>query len=115
MDVPVLPLPLLRSGERSAAYLARMLYVGSIVSFFFFFGTQFMQQVLGYSALQAGLGFLPVTLLTFVSAMAIPRVTRMVGGIPMLMAALLFIVVGLAWLAEAGVDAAYCSSLCRWC
>lgn len=105
-NVPVLPLRLFRSRERSAAYLARMLYVGSMVSFFFF-GTQFMQQVLGYSALQAGLGFLPVTLLTFVSATAIPRVTRMMGGIPMLMTALLFIVVGLAWLARAGVDAAY--------
>jgi EmrB/QacA subfamily drug resistance transporter len=105
-EVPVLPLRLLRSRERSAAYLARMLYVGSMVSFFFF-TTQYMQQVLGYSALQAGLGFLPVTLLTFVSAMAIPRVTRTVGGVPMLMGALLLIIVGLAWLAQAGADAAY--------
>jgi MFS family permease len=63
--------------------------------------------LLGYSALQAGLGFLPVTLLTFVSAMAIPRVTRAVGSIPMLMGALLFIVVGLVWMARAGADAAY--------
>jgi predicted MFS family arabinose efflux permease len=102
----VLPLRLLRSRERSAAYLARMLYVGSMVSFFFF-TTQYMQQVLGYSALQAGLGFLPVTLLTFVSAMAIPRVTRTVGGVPMLMGALLLIIVGLAWLGQAGADAAY--------
>lgn len=45
-EVPVLPLRLLRSRERSAAYLVRMLYVGSIVSFFFF-GTQLMQRVLG--------------------------------------------------------------------
>ena len=56
VDVPVLPLRILRSRERSAAYVARMLYVGSIVSFFFF-GTQLMQRVLGYSAFQAGLGF----------------------------------------------------------
>nr|MCB7500247.1 MFS transporter [Enterobacter roggenkampii] len=104
--VPVMPLRLLRSRERAAAYLARMLYVGSIVSFFFF-GTQLMQRVLGYSALQAGLGFLPMTLVQFAAAMAIPRVTRAIGGVPMLMGALLFISVGLFWLATVGVDAAF--------
>lgn len=104
--VPVLPLRLLRSSERSAAYLGRMLYVGSMVAFFFF-GTQYMQRVLGYSALQAGLGFLPMTLFTFVSAMAIPRVTRVIGGVPMLMLALLFIIAGLLWMSQAGAEAAY--------
>ncbi len=106
VDVPVLPLRLLRSRERSAAYVARMLYVGSIVSFFFF-GTQLMQRVLGYSALQAGLGFLPMTLVQFAAAMAIPRVTRTVGGVPMLTGALAFISVGLFWLANAGADASF--------
>lgn len=101
IDVPVLPLRVLRSRERSAAYLARMLYVGSIVSFFFF-GTQYMQQVLGYSALQAGLGFLPMTLVQFAAAMTVPRVTRMVGGVVMLMGSLLLISAGLFWLASAG-------------
>jgi len=104
VEVPVLPLRLLRSRERSAAYLARMLYVGSIVSFFFF-GTQYMQRVLGYTALQAGLGFLPMTLVQFVAAMAVPRVTRVLGGVQMLMGSLLVIGAGLFWLANAGVNA----------
>lgn len=106
VDVPVLPLRILRSRERSAAYVARMLYVGSIVSFFFF-GTQLMQRVLGYSAFQAGLGFLPMTLVQFAAAMAIPRITRMVGGVPMLMGALLLISVRLFWLANAGASASF--------
>lgn len=106
VDVPVLPLRLLRSSERSAAYLARMLYVGSIVSFFFF-GTQLMQRVLGYSAFQAGLGFLPMTVVQFAAAIAIPRVTRAIGGVPMLMGSLLLISVGLLWLANAGADASF--------
>lgn len=106
VEVPVLPLRLLASRERSAAYVARMLYVGSIVSFFFF-GTQFMQRVLGYSALQAGLGFLPMTLVQFAAAMAIPRVTRAMGGVQMLMGSLLLIAAGLFWLAGAGADAAF--------
>lgn len=102
--VPVLPLRLLRNGERSAAYLTRMLYVGSIVSFFFF-GTQLMQRVLGYSALQAGLGFLPMTLVQFAAAMTIPRVILLIGAVPMLMGSLILISAGLFWLADAGVDA----------
>jgi EmrB/QacA subfamily drug resistance transporter len=105
-EVPVLPLRLFQSRERSAAYLARMLYVGSIVSFFFF-GTQFMQGALGYSALQAGLGFLPMTLVQFAAAMTIPRVTRVVGGVPMLMGSLLLISLGLFWLAGAGAGASF--------
>ncbi|BDG10084.1 MFS transporter [Anaeromyxobacter paludicola] len=104
VEVPVLPLRLLRSRERSAAYLARMLYVGSIVAFFFF-GTLYMQRVLGYSALQAGLGFLPMTLVQFVAAMAVPRVTRGLGGAQMLMGSLAVISAGLFWLAKAGADA----------
>gem|GEM_PF-2040418 len=83
-----------------------MLYVGSIVSFFFF-GTRYMKEALGYTAFQAGLGFLPMTLFTFSSAMAIPRISGMIGGVPMLMAALVFIAVGLVWMAEAGVDISY--------
>ncbi|WP_255490507.1 MFS transporter [Novosphingobium sp. TCA1] len=105
-EVPVLPLRLLRSRERSAAYLVRMLYVGSIVSFFFF-GTQLMQRVLGYSALQAGFGFLPMTLVQFAAALAIPRVTRLMGGVSMLMASLALISLGLFWLAGAGTGATY--------
>lgn len=104
VEAPVLPLRLLHSRERSAAYLARMLYVGSIVSFFFF-GTQYMQQVLGYTPLQAGLGFLPMTLVQFVAAMTVPRVTRMIGGVPMLVGALLAISIGLLLLAGAGAEA----------
>lgn len=103
---PVLPLRLFASRERSAAYAGRMLYIGSMVSFFFF-TTQFMQQVLGYTALQAGLGFLPMTVLTFGSAATIPRLTRVVGGPVLLIIALASMAVGLVWLAQAGATATY--------
>lgn len=102
---PVLPLRLFASRERSAAYAGRMLYIGSMVSFFF--TTQFMQQVLGYTALQAGLGFLPMTVLTFGSAVTIRRLTRVVGGPALLIGALASMAVGLVWLAQAGATATY--------
>ncbi len=102
VGVPLLPLRLLRSRKRLAAYLARMLHVGSIVSFF---GTQYMQRVLDYSALQAGLGFLSMTLIQFAAATTVPRATPLFGGVSLLMGSLLAISAGLLWLAAAGAQA----------
>ncbi len=53
-----MPLRLFRSQERSDAYAARMLYLRGMIGFFYF-TTQFMQDGLGFTPLQAGLGFLP--------------------------------------------------------
>ena len=55
----------------------------------FFFLTQFLQNVLGYSALVAGLAFLPLTVMLFASSQLsarvltgrVPAKTVMVGGL----------------------------------
>ena len=57
---PIMPLRLFRSRERSAAYGARMLFLGAMITFFYF-TTQYLQGVLGFNPLQAGIGFLPMT------------------------------------------------------
>jgi predicted MFS family arabinose efflux permease len=54
---PIMPLRLFASRERSGAYLARLLYLGAMVGFFFF-TTQYLQEVHGFTPLQAGLAFL---------------------------------------------------------
>ena len=59
-EQPIMPLRLFRSRERSGAYAARMLYLGAMIGFFYF-TTQYLQDVLGFTPLQAGLGFLPMT------------------------------------------------------
>jgi MFS family permease len=51
---PIMPLRLFASRERSGAYLARMLYMGAMIGFFYF-TTQFLQEVLGCNPLQAGI------------------------------------------------------------
>jgi EmrB/QacA subfamily drug resistance transporter len=101
---PILPLRLFANRERAAAYAARMLFIGSAVAFFFF-STQFMQEVLGYTPLQAGLGFLPMTIPTFVAAMAVPRLTRWLGNGLLLCFALALMAAGMLWLGQAGSDA----------
>jgi len=103
---PIMPLRLFASRRRTGAYLARFLYLGAMIGFFFF-TTQFLQEVLGFDPLQAGIGFLPMTAVNFAVAMSIPRlVGRMPGSIPLL-AGILLTLAGMFWLSRAGVDSAY--------
>lgn len=103
---PVLPLRLLVSRERTGAYLARMLFLGGAVGFWFF-STQFLQGVLHQRPLQAGIAFLAVTLPNFASAMAVPQLARRFGNEKLLLTGLLLGVAGLLWLGQAGAHASY--------
>uniref|UniRef100_A0A809EEW0 MFS transporter n=1 Tax=Ralstonia solanacearum TaxID=305 RepID=A0A809EEW0_RALSL len=103
---PILPLRLLASRERAGAYIARMLFLGGAVGFWFF-STQFLQGVLHLRPMQAGLAFLPVTLPNFASAMGVPKLARCFGNEKLLLAGLLLGVLGLAWLGQADALSSY--------
>ncbi len=47
----------------------------------FFFLTQFLQDVLGFSPLRAGVAFLPMTLLLFAVSRLAPRLMPVFGGV----------------------------------
>jgi EmrB/QacA subfamily drug resistance transporter len=107
---PIMPLRLFRSRERSGAYAARMLYLGAMIGFFFF-TTQYLQDALGSSPLQAGLGFLPMSLVNFAVALAVPRLgARIPNGI-LLAVGTAVTLAGMAWLSRAGVGDAYLSAV----
>jgi MFS family permease len=101
---PILLLRLFASRERSGAFAARMLFLGAMVSFFFF-STQYMQLVLGFSPLQPGIGFLPMTIPTFMAATTVTSLTRRFGNAGVLCLALAFTTVGMFWLGQAGPHA----------
>jgi EmrB/QacA subfamily drug resistance transporter len=103
---PIMPLHLFASRVRSGAYLARMLYLGAMIGFFFF-TTQFLQGVLGYSALVAGIAFFPMTVVNFGVAMAIPRLAPRFGNAALLAVGVAVTLVGMAWLSRVGVDSSY--------
>ena len=92
-----MPLRLFASRERTGAYAARVLYLGAMMGFWFF-TTQFLQRVLGYSPLAARLAFLPTTIPNFAAAMMVPRLTRRFGNARLLAARLMLTLVGMAWL-----------------
>jgi len=103
---PIMPLRLFADRERVGAYLGRFLYMGAMIGFFFF-GTQYLQGVLGFSAFRAGLAFLPMSAVNFAVAMAIPRLTRRFGQELPLAAGVALTLIGTAWFSRVGADSSY--------
>jgi hypothetical protein len=92
-EQPIMPLHLFASRERAGAYLARTLFAGTMIGYFFF-TTQFLQGVYGYRPLQAGLAFLPMTVVNFFVALPVPRLTRRFGNATLLASGLAVTLVG---------------------
>ncbi|KAA1424797.1 MFS transporter [Mumia zhuanghuii] len=103
---PIMPLRLFGDRRRSGAYVARALYLGAMMGFFFF-TTQLMQGALGFDAFQAGLGFLPMTVVNFAVATALPRIARRYGEAHVLVAGVVLTLVGMGWLSQVGPGSTY--------
>ncbi|MEU9794685.1 MFS transporter [Streptomyces sparsogenes] len=103
---PIVPLRLFASRERSGAYVTRMLYMGAMIGFFFF-TAQFVQSVYGWTPLQAGLAFLPMTLVNFVFAVRVPRLLDRFGRPRVLAAGVVLTTVGMAWLSRLDLHTPY--------
>jgi EmrB/QacA subfamily drug resistance transporter len=107
---PIMPLRLFASRERAAAYAARLLFLAAMAPFWFF-TTQYLQGVDGYSAVTAGLAFLPTTLVNFAVAMAVPRLTRRYTNATVLVAGLTISVIGMAWLSRLSAHTGYLTGI----
>jgi MFS family permease len=74
----------------------------------FFLGVLFLQGVLGYSAIETGLAFLPVSLLIGVVSLEVsPRLNTRFGARTTLVPGLILVFAALALFARAPVDATY--------
>ena len=109
-DQPIMPLRLFKSGERNGAYLARMLFLGAMMAFWFFI-TQFLQSIYGFSPLQAGIGFFPMTVANFISAMLVPRFTRSYNNGRVLLCGLIITTIGMFWLSFVSGNSSYIASV----
>jgi predicted MFS family arabinose efflux permease len=98
-EQPITPLHLFASRQRSGSYVARMLVVSGMFAMFFFM-TQYFQGVLGYSALVAGLAFLPVTAVMFAVVRLVPRLVPRIGTARLLAGGVFVALVGMAWLSR---------------
>src|SRR5450631_3165094 len=81
---PITPLSLFADRSRNASYVARLFLVAGMFGMFFFL-TQFLQEVLGYGPLQAGLSFLPFSLALFgMSQLSARRLIARFGAKPVM-------------------------------
>ena len=103
---PITPLRLFASLRRSGSYLARLFLVAGMFGMFFFL-TQFVQDILGLSPLLAGVAFLPMTLTVFGVSRAAPRLLPRFGAGRVMLAGMLPVIAGMAWLAQVGAGSSY--------
>ncbi len=104
---PLVPLRLLRRRNLVAAAVIGLLWTAAMFANFFL-TTLYLQQVLGYSALQTGLAFLPPNLImAALSAGASARLVARFGTKPPLVTGLLLAATGLALLGRAPVAGHY--------
>ncbi len=103
---PIMPLRLFASRERVGAYLARVLFLAAMIGFFFFF-TQYLQGVLHFDPLASGLAFIPATLVNFVAAISVPRLTPRFGNRRLLAFGLISALVGMIAISQVSADTSY--------
>ncbi len=77
-EVPLVPLSIFKLSRLRAANLIVVLMYAALFSMFFFI-TLYLQQVLGDTALVAGLSFLPMTLSVFAGSSLAPRLVARFG------------------------------------
>jgi EmrB/QacA subfamily drug resistance transporter len=103
---PLLPLRVLADRNRSGAYLI-MLCIGTAMFGMFFFLTLFMQTVLGYSAIRAGIAYLPFTAGIVTAAGLASQLMPRVGARPLILAGAAAAAGGMFWLSRLTEHAGY--------
>ncbi|MGW2444197.1 MFS transporter [Streptomyces sp. NPDC001675] len=93
---PITPLKMFADRNRSGTYVI-MLSLAAAMFGMFFYIVLFVQNVLGYSAIKAGLAFLPVTFAIAVGAGLSQRFLPTLGPKPFMMTGSALVVTGLVW------------------
>jgi predicted MFS family arabinose efflux permease len=96
---PLMPLRIFRSRQLSAGNVYLMLLFAAMFGTWYF-ETLFMQRVLGYTPLQAGLAFLPQTVVIAAGSQIASRLVTRVGSRPMLLVGTALAATGVGWLSQ---------------
>jgi EmrB/QacA subfamily drug resistance transporter len=107
---PITPLRLFADRGRSGSYLARLLLVAGMFGMFFFL-TQFVQEILHFSPLRAGLAFVPTTAMLFAVSRAAPRLMSRFSPKLLMAAGLLPVIAGMAWLSRLAPGTGYLTGI----
>ncbi|AZM91619.1 MULTISPECIES: MFS transporter [Streptomyces] len=107
---PIIPLRMFADRNRAGTYLI-MLGLAAAMFGMFFFIVQFVQNVLGFSPIQSGVGFLPVTVAIIAGAGLSQRFLPRLGPKPFMVTGSALTGIGLAWLTFIRTDSTYLSGV----
>ena len=107
---PLMPLRLFSDRNRSSSYVV-MLSIAAALFAMFFFLTQFVQEILGYSPIKAGLAFLPVSIVIVIVAQIIARVITRTGPRPLIAIGCVAVGLGLLWFSTLTAESDYLTLL----
>ncbi|MEI3647855.1 MFS transporter [Lactococcus lactis subsp. lactis] len=75
----LIPLELFKNKVRTGSYVVRFAFMMAMLTYWFIL-PQIMQKMYHFSPLQSGLAFLPLTIVNFIAALFLPRLTRALGN-----------------------------------
>ncbi|MBB3081030.1 EmrB/QacA subfamily drug resistance transporter [Streptomyces violarus] len=107
---PITPLHMFADRNRAGTY-GIMLCLAAAIFGMFFFLTLFVQDVLGFSPLEAGLAFLPVSAVIAIGAGLASRFLPVYGPKPFMVVGAILAAAGLAWLTLTDVHSTYAGSV----
>ena len=107
---PLVPLRIFRMRTLTGANVVGLLLGASLFAMFFFI-TLYMQQVLHYSPIHAGLSYLPLAVTIFLAAGFGGQFVTRFGFKPILATGMALIAGGLAWFSQVGVQGSFLSDI----
>ncbi len=107
---PLVPFSIFKRRTITATNIVALLVAMALFSMFFFVSL-YMQLVLGYDALEAGLAYLPLAVGIIVSAGIASSLVTRIGFKPVLVAGLVLTAAGLIWFAQVSVGGDYLSDI----
>jgi len=107
---PLLPLGIFRTRGLAAADVTQLIAFAGFLAVFFFL-TLYMQNVLGWSAIQTGAAYLPLTFGVIVSAGLSSQLLSRTGTRPLIVGGSLMAAGGVYWLSRIPVDGSFVNDL----
>jgi EmrB/QacA subfamily drug resistance transporter len=109
-QAPLMPFRIFRLRTLTGANIVGLLVGASLFSMFFFI-TLYMQQVLGYSAIHAGLSYLPLAVMIIVASGIASQLVTRIGFKPVLAAGMAFIAAALVWFSQVSVGGGFLTDI----
>ena len=107
---PITPLRLFADVSRAGSFVARLLLIAGMFGVFFFL-TQFLQKIMGFSPIRAGVAFLPMTVALFAVSRLAPRLMPRFGAKPLMIAGMLPAIASMTWLSRVTPATGYWSGV----